>query len=204
MVQTIIKNRRQYNSMAKVKLNPILEGMRGQVGDLVFKHYGDELFVGRKPDRSGTQPTEAQLEHQERFRQAVLYGRLVMADPEKKALYEKAAQASGKPLFSLTVADFFNAPVVDGVDLSAYSGAIGDQIVIQAHDDFEVTRVDVSINDAGGQMLEGGSAIETPAGSGRWIYTATTPVAPGTEVRIAVTASDRPGGVAEASAEKSL
>lgn len=190
--------------MAKVKLNPVLEAMRGQVGDLVFKHYGDEVFVGRKPDRSGLQPTEAQLEHQGRFRQAVLYGRLVMADPEKKVLYEKAAQASGKPLFSLTVADFFNAPAVDTVDLSAYSGAIGNEIVIQAHDDFEVTRVHVSINDAGGQAIESGSAVETPARSGRWVYTTTAAVAQGTEVRIAVTASDRPGGVGEATAQKSL
>lgn len=144
--------------MAKVKLNPVLEAMQGQVGDLVFKHYGDEVFVGRKPDRSGLQPTEAQLDHQERFRQAVLYGRLVMADPEKKVLYEKAAQASGKPLFSLTVADFFNAPAVDAVDLSAYSGTIGNEIVIQAQDDFEVTSVHVNINDAGGQAMK----VEAP------------------------------------------
>ncbi|MBM3180638.1 MAG: hypothetical protein FJZ86_09810 [Chloroflexi bacterium] len=92
--------------MAKVKLNPVLEKFRGQVGDLVFKRYGDEVIVGRKPDRSGIQPTAAQLEHQARFRQAVLYGRLVMADPEKKTLYERAAKAKGKPLFALTVADF--------------------------------------------------------------------------------------------------
>lgn len=92
--------------MAKVKLNPVLEQFRGQIGDLVFKHYGDEVIVGRKPDRSGIQPTEAQLEHQERFRQAVLYGRLVMADPDKKEIYEQAAKERGKPLFSLTVADF--------------------------------------------------------------------------------------------------
>lgn len=190
--------------MAKVKLNPVLETMRGQVGDLVFKHYGDEVVVGRKPDRSGIQPTEAQLEHQERFRQAVLYGRLVMADMEKKALYEKASKTSGKPLFSLTVADFFNAPTVDTVDLSTYSGAIGNEIVIQAHDDFEVTKVDINISGTGGQAIEGGSAIETPAGSGRWVYTATAAVAQGTEVRIAVVASDRPGGVGETITQKSL
>ena len=75
--------------MAKVKLNPVLEQMRGPVGDLVFKHYGDAVVVGRKPDRSGVQATAAQLQHQERFRQAVLYGQLVMADLEKKALYRR-------------------------------------------------------------------------------------------------------------------
>jgi hypothetical protein len=54
--------------MAKVKLNPVLEQVRGQVGELVFKHYGDEVVVGHKPDRSGIQPTQAHLRHQERFR----------------------------------------------------------------------------------------------------------------------------------------
>ncbi len=111
-------NRKGAIKMAKVKLNPVLEQFRGQIGDLVFKHCGDEVIVGRKPDRSGIQPTEAQLEHQERFRQA--------------------AKIKGKPLFSLTVADFFNAPVVVEVDHSAYGG---DAIVIRAHNDFKVTRL---------------------------------------------------------------
>lgn len=190
--------------MAKVKLNPVLEQIRGQVGDLVFKHYGDEMVVGRKPDRSGIQPTEAQLEHQERFRQAVLYGQLVMADPQKKALYGKASKATGKPLFSLTVADFFNAPVVDEVDLSAYAGDAGDPIKVRAHDDFKVASVHISVSDANGQSFENGEALETPANSGSWVYATTTAVPAGTHVRIAVTASDQPGGTGEATAEKSL
>ena len=31
--------------MAKVKLNPILEQIRGQVGDLVFKRYGEKTVI---------------------------------------------------------------------------------------------------------------------------------------------------------------
>ena len=103
--------------------------MRGPVGDLVLKHYSDAVVVGSKPDRSGVQPTDAQLQHREHF-QAVLYGRLVMADPEKKALYAAAAKASGKPLFSLTIADFFNAAAVDEVDISAYAGEVGNPIAV--------------------------------------------------------------------------
>lgn len=41
-----------------MKLNPIIDQMRGQMGDLVFKHYGD-VVVGRKPDRSDIKPTDA-------------------------------------------------------------------------------------------------------------------------------------------------
>ena len=182
--------------MAKVKLNPILEGIRGQIGDLVFKRYGDEVVLARKPDLSDHKPTAAQLAHQERFRQAALYGKLVMADPETKALYADAAKAKGKPVFSLTVADFFNAPTVDEVDVSAYTGAVGDVIVILATDDFDVASVAVAIADAAGNAIEAGAATETPVDSGRWVYTATAAVATGTTVRITVTALDRPGSVA--------
>ena len=190
--------------MAKVKLNPVIMQMRGQIGDLVFKRYEGGVIISRKSDLSDVKPNEAQLQHQNLFRQAALYGKLVMADPAQKADYEAAAKARGKPVFSLTVADFFNAPSVDEVDLSAYSGAIGDEIVVLAHDDFEVSGAQVSITYADGQPVEDGAAVETPAKSGRWVYTATAAATPGADVRIAVTVQDRPGGKGQATAEKSL
>jgi hypothetical protein len=174
------------------------------VGDLVFKRYEDEVVISRKPDYEGREWTEAQLAHRERFRQAALYGGMVMADPEAKALYVEAAKAKGQPVFSLTVADFFNAPSVDEVDLSGYAGAVGDPIVIRASDDFDVVGVHVALTGADGNPIESGEAVETPANSGRWVYTATAAVGTGTTVRIAVTATDRPGGVAEAEEEKAV
>jgi hypothetical protein len=190
--------------MAKVKLNPILERVRGKVGDLVFKRYEDEVVITQKPDFEGVTPTAAQLAHRERFREAALYGRLVMADPETKALYAEAAKDKGQPVFSLMVADFFNAPSVDEVDLSLYTGAIGDTIVIRARDDFDVTGVTVRLTDDAGNAIEHGAAVEAPADSGRWVYTATAAVATGTTVRVAVAATDRPGGAGTAMEEKAV
>jgi hypothetical protein len=190
--------------VAKVKLNPILEQIQGQVGDLVFKRYGDEVLISRKPDLEGQVATEAQLAVRDRFREAALYGKMVMADADTKALYVEAAKAKGKPVFSLTVADFFNAPTVNEVDLSGYSGVVGDVIVIQASDDFDVAAVAVALTDADGNAIEDGAAVVTPTDSGRWIYTAQTAVATGITVRIGVTATDRPGGVGEASEEKTV
>src|SRR3989304_4641305 len=103
--------------MPKVKVNPIIEQIRGAVGDLVFKRYGDKIVLARKPDMEGQTPTEAQLAHRERFREAAVYGKMVMADPAAKAVYDEAAKAKGQPVFSLTLADFFNAPSVDEIDL---------------------------------------------------------------------------------------
>lgn len=179
--------------MAKVKLNPIMDQVRGQIGDLVFRRYGDEIVIARKPDVEGRVWTEAQQAHREQFRQAALYGKLVMADPETKTLYEEAAQARGKPVFSLTIADFFNAPSVDEVDLSGYTGKVGDPIAVRASDDFEVASVAVALADVNGQTIEEGAATETAPKSGQWRYTATQAVPIGTSVRITVTATDRPG-----------
>ncbi len=190
--------------MAKVKLNPILEQVRGQVGDLVFKRSGEDVVISRKPDFSDRQLSEAQEAVHERFRQAALYGKLVMADPEAKKLYEDAAKAKGKPMFSLTIADFFNAPSVDEIDLAGYGGQVGDPIVIRARDDFAVSAVNVALTKADGSSIESGTAVESPAGSGRWVYTATAAVPTGTDVRIAVTATDRPGGTGSSEAQKTI
>jgi len=64
--------------------------------------------------------------------------------------------------------------------------------------------VSVALTDGDGNSIEGGEATETPADSGRWAYTATAAVETGTTVRIAVTAVDRPGSVAEAEEEKAV
>lgn len=190
--------------MAKVRLNPILEQVRGKVGDLVFKRSGDHVIISRKADLSEHQPTGPQLAAQERFRQAALYGKMVMVDPETKQVYEEAAKTKGQPLFSLTIADFFNAPAVDEVNMANYSGKVDDQIVIMAHDDFEVAGVTVSLSDADGVSIENGDALQSPPKSGRWVYTATAAVPAGTQVRVLVTATDHPGGTGVAEAQKTL
>lgn len=87
-------------------------------------------------------------------------------------------------MFSLTVADFFNAPSVDEVDLSGYTGAACDEVVIVASGDFDVVGVSVSLTDADGNPIESGDATETPPESGRWVYTATAAVETSTTVWI--------------------
>jgi hypothetical protein len=176
--------------MAKVALNPVMEKIQGKIGDLVFKRYNDEVVVSPKPDLSGHEPTPAQAAHRERFRLAVLYGKTVIADPEKRALYEHTAKEKGIPLFAMTVGDFLHAPAVDEIDLSGYTGRAGERIRIRASDDFEVTGVEVGITDANGAALERGPAM---AANGTWEYLTTTAVPVGQRISIEVTATDRPG-----------
>jgi hypothetical protein len=190
--------------MSRVKFNPLLEQVTGQVGDLVFKRYGSRVILARKPDTSGRVWTPAQEQHREQFRQAALYGKMSSADPVLRAFYEALARAQGKPLFSLMVADFFNRPTVDQVDVSGYHGAAGDAIAVRASDDVGVVSVRVSLTRANGTPIETGPAAETPANSGRWVYTAVMAVPAGTQVIVTATATDRPGGIGTAEAQVTL
>jgi len=190
--------------MARVKVNPILEMIKGKVGDLVFKQYGDEVIISRKADMSGRESTPEQLAAQNTFKQATLYGRMVQADPVKKAIYAEVAKEKGQPIFSLYVADYFNLPSVDEIDISGYTGKAGDVLRILAHDDFDVTGVTVTITNNEGVAIENGAAVETPVDSGQWVYTATQNVAVGTNVRIMVAAQDMPGHKGEKTEEKAV
>lgn len=189
--------------MARVVLNPIFAEIHGQVGDLVLKEQYGETVMARKAT-STAEPTANQVAQQDRFRLATIYGKVSMADADLKARYQLKAEVEDKPIFSLMVADFFNAPSVDEIDLSAYTGAVGDVIGVKAHDDFEVVGIRVALSDGGGTLIEDGNAVEVVPNSGQWEYTATQAVPSGTLVRLAVTAKDTPGGTSTTEAEKTL
>ncbi len=179
--------------MAKVKLNPVLEGFRGQIGDLVFKRYGEEVVVGRKPVLTGRPPTPRQAAMRERFTLATLYGRTALADPATKSLYEAKAKKKGQPVFSVIVADFYKAPVVAEIDLSGYTGRVGEPIRIVATDDFEVTSVGVRITKTDNSVVEEGPAARNGQNGSGWTYLSKTDLPAGETVSIEVTALDRPG-----------
>ncbi len=176
--------------MAKVKLSPALTKASGKLGNVVFRRYHDEVVMSPRPDFSGHTPTPGQAAQQQRFKLAALYGKAVLADPVKKAVYETKAQARGIPAFALTVADFLHAPAVEEIDLSGYTGKAGETIRITASDDFEVAGVEVGITAADGTVLEQGPAT---ANDGVWNYVTTTALPDGQQVTIEVTATDRPG-----------
>ncbi len=179
--------------MAKLKTNPVVESIRGKIGDLVFRRFGDEIIIGRTPNFAGQVPTAGQQVVRERFKLAAIYGKNALADPATKQSYRVKADDKGIPVFAATVADFFNEPVVDEVDLSGYTGATGGTIRIQAHDDFKVTGVAVRILNTDGSVVEEGPATQTTTGGSEWRYQTIATLASGQAVTIEVTALDRPG-----------
>lgn len=188
--------------MAKIKFTGLVSDVRGSVGGVVVRKSRGKFTLSDKPDFSGVEPSQAQVVQRKVFGRAVVYGNLVMEDPALLAFYESLAEQKDKPAFALCVGDYLNAPTIENLDISAYKGKVGDQILITTHDDVGVIRVKVELATTDGTSIESGQAIEL--GAGNWAYIATVPVAAGTDIVIEAQAFDRPGGRAGCSARTRL
>jgi len=133
---------------------------------------------------------------------AVAYGKAALSVEDSRELYEAAAKERDMPVFAVMIADYFNAPVIHSVDLSAYNAMSGNTITVFATDDVSVASVHVTINDDQGNLIESGDALETAEGSGQWVYTATTSTE--SNVSVQAVATDRPGGVTVQTVSKSF
>lgn len=182
--------------MAESKNNIITHGLSGKVGDLiVFSQRNGKTIVSRAPREKTTEDTENQKEHKRKFQRAILYSKGVMNDPDTKEEYaEKADRSRGITTHNVAVADFLNAPDIDSIDVSAYTGKVGDIIKIVALDDFAVKMVTVKIENGDGTLVEEGEATDNGA---EWIYTATEKNADLSGDKITVTAADNPDNMTE-------
>lgn len=174
--------------MAKITLNSALHGIRGRIDNWVYRRFGDQMIIARRPAGNGP-PSAAQVAVREQFRAAAAYAKAVLADPVLRSHYE-AANNKGLSLFAFVMGDFLKPPVVSAIDAAGYHGRVGDRIKVSARDDFEVVTVNVMIRDATGAVLEQGLAAP---GDGGWAYAATVAVPIGTTVTIEAVAKDRPG-----------
>jgi len=171
--------------------------------DMVFKQRNGKTYISVRP-RGGLEATPAQIAHRERFGQAVAYSKFALADPGTRAVYDAAEEQKDIPAFALAIGDFLNVPTIGTVDVSTYTGLVGSKIGIVTHDDIGVVTVDVNLTDDGGTVLESGQAVEQPAGTGHWTYTAQSAAPSETTVQVRVTAKDRPGGTAVQTATKAI
>lgn len=184
--------------MAESKNNIITHGLSGKVGDLiVFSQRNGKTIVSRAPKDKTGEDSQKQKDHKRKFQRAILYAKVVMNDPDTKEEYEAHADRSkGITGHNVAVADFLNAPDIDSIDLSAYTGKVGDTIKIIVLDDFGVKAVTVTIENADGSLVEEGFAVDS---GGEWIYTATVNNADISGDKITVTATDNPANLAEKS-----
>ena len=174
--------------MAKAKLNPVLQTLVGALGDVVFKRNG---VVSKRPVFKNRVFTPAQRQNQSRFKQGTFYVKVAKEDSVIWEAYRKAARGERGPATAIAMSDFFNPPRVDRIDVNGYDGSAGGTILVHASDDFGVIRVEVTVSDGEGNMVEQGEAVQ--GSRSVWRYTSTVAVTPGTTLHIDATAYDRPG-----------
>ncbi|MDR1897462.1 MAG: hypothetical protein LBR10_11795 [Prevotellaceae bacterium] len=178
--------------MAESQNNVLTFGLSGKIGDLLIFRQKDGKTIVAKVAEPSKKASEKQKETRKRFQQATLYAKIATAMPETKDLYaEGAKKRRGTTAYNIAVADFFNAPDIEMVDVSAYTGAEGDTIRVIASDDFAVKSVHVQINNADGSLVEEGEAVHSVGNL--WIYTATQRNESLDGDKIVITASDLPG-----------
>ncbi len=182
--------------MSKVGNNIVTQGLSGMLGNqLVFRMRGSQTYVAKAPVKKEHEKTEAQIEHQRHFQEAILYAKGAIATPEMKEAY-KAAAGENQSAYNVAVADFMNAPHIDEINISQYTGQPGSFILIRAVDDFQVAEVTIAIYNPDGSLVEQGNAI-AEAGGSLWKYTATAINSDLTGDKIVIRVSDVPGNLTE-------
>lgn len=180
--------------MAKSENNEVMYGARGKVGNLVvFKNFGNNQTVIAKRPRRPENPvyTEKQILVKQKFREAVVYAKGVVNNPDLAAIYQAFAKP-GISVYNLALADYCKAPEITLIDTSSYQGQVGEQIRIRAIDNFGVTQVFVNIYDAFDALLESGQATIS-ANNIDWFYDATTYNGALHGTKIIAEAKDGPG-----------
>jgi len=179
--------------MAESKKNLATEGLSGRVGNFVFRRRksDDKVFVSRVPVQSEEEPSESQKVVHRKFQKAIVYGKSAISDPATQELYAAKA-AGGRSAFNVAVADFFNAPQIEEINLDNYTGQVGSTIAITVTDDFMVSEVHVKIENQDGTLVEEGEA--QPGNTEfEWVYTGTVLNESLAGDKITVTAYDMPG-----------
>ncbi len=177
--------------MAKVEHNPVVRGISGAIGHLVFRQMPDgSTYVSGKHDFSRRKFSQGQKEHQSRFQEAVRYARNAA---RSQPIYAQLAAGTVLSPYNIALSDWFHPPVIHCVERQ------GMTIRVQATDNVMVAGVSVTILDERGEIKEKGEAVREKGiraegiGEGEWWeYTATA------EGRMAVEARDLAGNVVRA------
>lgn len=158
--------------MAKSE-NLILKDSSGSIGKImtITKRRSGNIQIGKHRGASNTPATDEQLKIQSKFKESIIYGKAVLADPNLKALYAAAAKGD-QSAYNVAVRDAFKAPEITKINTELYDGLVGSTITVRAVDDFKVASVRVAIYSANGDVVEQGDAVLQANGLD-WLFTAT-------------------------------
>jgi hypothetical protein len=174
--------------MAKLTLHELIPELRGKLGNAVVRKIRGKYYMSRTPIAS-KKPTAGQKAFRARFREASQYARHVQRDAVLKAFYEPIARGLDLRVRAVAISDWFNPPKIDSMDLERYRGRVGDPIIVHASAKVGVASVRLRLTTATHTLIETGEATLE---AGKWHYTATKDVPPGTTVHIEALARNRP------------
>ncbi len=166
--------------MAIVKRGSMLEGLRGRVGDLVFREVGGQTVVSRRPSGRREDVRSPRRERAlTRFQQAVLFAREARHRHSYRSL-SRVLRAHSP--YHVALQDYLSDPVIERIDTSAV-GPSGGELVIEVSERIAVrsVRVRLAARPPAGQLplagLEAASPPPPPASP------------PGPEARVAIPAA---------------
>jgi hypothetical protein len=138
--------------MAKVRDNPITQGLSGKLGRSPFffrRLRNGTTLLCRVPDFSNRVFSTKQLTQQSRFQQAVAYARVAA---KTYPMYAELAQQTQLPAYNIALSDWFHPPVIH--EVTRQNG----RIRVNAADNVQVVKVRITIVNEEGQTLEQGEA----------------------------------------------
>lgn len=172
--------------MAKVRKNPIVQGVSGKFGgQVVFRHLQDgRTILCSVPDFSRRVLSKGQKAHHTKFKEGAAYAK---SAAKTEPIYAQLAAGTMKNAYNVALADYFHPPVIHGVE------RVDGVLLIRASDDVMVTSVTVTVYDAEGRVLERGEAAQ--ADGDAWSFS------PQYDGRLTVEARDLAGNVTRAEIE---
>jgi hypothetical protein len=137
--------------MAKARINALIDSLSGSLGNDLYVRTtkGGRTIISQKPNFDNRQFSEAQLNVQNRTKQAAAYARVAS---KENPIYAQQAARKDLNAYNVAVRDWHRPPVIRRIEWE------DGQVRVLAHDDTLVTGVTVTILDQSGQLLEQGEA----------------------------------------------
>jgi hypothetical protein len=178
--------------MAQVKLNKIIEGFSGRVGEIVFRTYRGKTYFAQRPSKPEKE-SEGQRNTRTKFKMATEYAKQMMKDHERKAYYAKKAKKLALPnAYTAAITDYMRNPEIQRLDVSKYKQPGGHITVFARKKDFQLERVSLVVTSSDDVVLEQGAAEYSDVGV--WKYQSSlTSLKGDTSYKVFVTAVDQQG-----------
>jgi len=182
--------------MAKLAKNSPLQGLRGKIGDYLFRQVQGETIVSQLPAKRKKKPSSLQSYYQDKFTDASRYAKAITRTPEGKAKYKEIATRLGLPnAYTAALKEYLQQATIESIDDSNYTGTAGDEITIKADkNDFPITEVVVTLTDGNNIVIEEGKATKHRK-SAFWTYKAQKDFEGVGPVKITAIVHDIPGNI---------